>query len=135
MSWEERDSLDETWLPTWSGDDGVLPEKEPEAPKPDDAPPDAQEPTDEWTRAKPDCRVNLALWWLALLQDGPPPEGDWVEFVDFWDGPTEIRMTGYEFGEELLANPEVLRSPGLDAETEAFMLDVFREEDGGDLEC
>jgi hypothetical protein len=118
MSWEDEDTLDESWLPAWHGDEDVKPEKAPPEQKPDPEPPDNDPATDMADPPGIDCRVNLALWWLALLQDGPPPEGDWVEFYDKWDGPPTIGGTMFP----------------IDFQDED-VLDKFRERDGGDFEC
>lgn len=124
MSWEDGDSLNEEWLPTWVGDDKVTPEEPP--------PPPPADPDDPLrTNDAPECRVNLALWWLALLQDGPPPSGDWVEFVDIWDGPPTIHMTLEEFSLDGLMN----YSSTPDQDPLEDVLDQFRISDGDDVDA
>jgi hypothetical protein len=90
VSWQDQDHLDESWLPSWGGDEAVVPPQDPPEPPaespeaPAERPP---EPDAHWVRATdvPEFRVNLALWWFALLSEGPPPSGDWVEHRDELD--------------------------------------------------
>ncbi len=123
MTWKDKDNLDERWLPEWSVDD-IPPQDPPPMPAPDE-PPESPLSNDEG----PECRVNLALWWLALLADGAPPSGDWVDFLDQWDADTPHVM-GYEAADDL--DDTMGEWGGWWYDDAADLLENFRMNDGPD---